>query len=523
MVLSPDDLQPTSLRRVFWVALLPLSLLLLSSFALLIVMVGRVHHNVECMGVETKEIAQARSLADELRGIEQWVVVASTLKPVERPAADADAQQHLDTAIEILQVFGPPELDPSDPAHQSDEDKLVAMVRTELSLLTRLLADPQSGLEDADPHVKKASRAAQSLATTIEEEGHTLGDHLVQSSEDFVHIVLIIAAVTFLTLVAVAILFTRRVLRPLTELRAAVVRIGDGDLDLRLPIHHNDELGMLAGTLQAMTRRLRAHQDDLEERVAQRTNELLRTARLADLGTLAAGVAHEINNPLAAIATCAEGLLRDEQRGAQTVTNGAANAPARARLSNGRDGDRSRIREYLEIIAKEAMRVRDTTSRLLAFARPESGRREPVWVAREAREVATMLDHSATRAGITLSLDLPQNLPPVLGDPADLRQVAFNLLKNAIDASPRGTTVQIRLLTRDDQIVLQVDDQGGGVAPEIRDRIFEPFVTTKSPGDGTGLGLAISHRIVTDHGGSLRLSTPPAGGTRFEMALPRLR
>jgi signal transduction histidine kinase len=316
-------------------------------------------------------------------------------------------------------------------------------------------------------------------------------------------------------LVAAMWLFRRRIMRPLAELREAVRRIGEGELELRLTVRHEDELGLLARTLQAMTGRLRAQQEDLEERVAQRTNELLRTARLADLGTLAAGVAHEINNPLAAIATCAEGLLRDEQRAlARNGPPAFAHDPA--------DG-RERIREYLGIIAKEAMRVRDTTARLLAFARPESGRREPVWLQREVREVATMLDHSATRAGVTLDLDLAQNTPPVLGDPADLRQVAFNLLKNALDASSHGGAVAIRVNQRDDNVVLEVEDHGHGVAAEIRDRVFEPFVTTKAPGDGTGLGLAISHRIVTDHGGSLRLHTPTRGGACFTVTLPRLR
>jgi len=512
---QPPEPRASSLRRVFWLALLPMSLLLLASFALIILMVSRVHHNVQRMLVETGEIAQARALADELHGIESWVQAAPTLAPVAREAVDADARQHLDAATDLLRRFGPPTPDPSDPEHQSEEDNLVGTIRTELALLRRLLVDERSGLENADPHVRAATRTAESLATKCEAEGRELGERLVQSSQDFVQFVVVSAAIAALTLVAAMWLFQRRIMRPLAELREAARRIGEGEQELRLVVRHEDELGLLARTLQAMTGRLRAQQEDLEERVAQRTNELLRTARLADLGTLAAGVAHEINNPLAAIATCAEGLLRDEQRA--LAVNGA---PGHAH--DGADG-RERIREYLGIIAKEALRVRDTTARLLAFARPESGRREPVWLQREVREVATMLDHSATRAGVTLDLDLAQNTPPVLGDPADLRQVAFNLLKNALDASSHGGAVAIRLSQRDDNVVLEVEDHGHGVAAEVRDRIFEPFVTTKAPGDGTGLGLAISHRIVTDHGGSVRLHTPSRGGACFTVTLPRLR
>ncbi|MGE3174152.1 MAG: sensor histidine kinase [Planctomycetota bacterium] len=525
--------QTHSLRRVFWVALLPLSVLMLSSIALLIVMVQRVHHNVECMYVETREIAQARTLADELRGIETWVTAAPTLPPAAREAADADALQHLDTATDIARRFAPGSddengglPDPSDPDHEANEESLARMIRTELDLLQRLLADPSSGLELADPHVRSASRAALALAAAIEHEARELGANLVQSSEEFVRIVTIIAAMAVLTLFGAALLFQRRILRPLAELRHGVLAVGDGNLDLQLPIRHNDELGILAATLQSMTRRLRRQQEDLEERVAQRTSELLRTARLADLGTLAAGVAHEINNPLAAIATCAEGLLRD-QRSARVVTQGATADPQRAAAGGAADARNadpsSRTREYLEIIAKEAMRVRDTTARLLAFARPESGRREPVWLEREVRDVATMLDHSATRADVRMELDLPASPPPVLGDPADMRQVVFNLLKNALDASPPGSRIGVSLEVRDEDLVLRVVDEGGGVPGALKERIFEPFVTTKAPGSGTGLGLAISHRIVTDHGGSLRVRDEPGGGACFELVMPRLR
>ena len=344
-MIAPQQRPSSSLRRVFWVALLPLSLVILSSFAVILLMVGRVHTNVECMYVETREIAHARSLVDELRGIESWVTAAPTLEDSERKVADADARQHLATAKSILAGFDPQEVglgvesaegpDPSDPRHQSNENRLARVVRTELNLLERLLDDPHTGLELADPHVRAASRAAMTLYGEIEDEARALGASLVESSEEFVHIVLVVAAMAGVMLLAAATLFQRRILRPLAELRDGVRQVSSGNLDLKLTIRHNDELGMLANTLLAMTERLRKYQEDLEERVKQRTSELLRTARLADLGTLAAGVAHEINNPLAAIATCAEGLLRDSQRAlaAAENANGARTAAPSAPTS----------------------------------------------------------------------------------------------------------------------------------------------------------------------------------------------
>lgn len=512
--MSDPTPRTSSLRRVFGLTLAPLSLAVVVSIALILFLVRNVHDKVECMYIETRQISQVRILADALHGIESWVAAAPKLHAAARSAADADAQQHLATAKSILQRFLPDETGVSadhkmrpgieDFTHETAEHRLAKVIQTELNLLEKLLGDRESGLQLADPHVRAASRAALELSDEIEDQARAIGASLVQTSEQFVHAVLLIALLTAALLVAGAVLFRRRILQPIARLRGAVRQIETGNLNPQIEVGLNDELGQLARTLQSMTARIRAHHVELEDRVKQRTNELLRTARLADLGTLAAGVAHEINNPLAAIATCAEGLLRDDRR---SVRGEAAD-------------DGTRNREYLEIIAKEAMRARDTTQRLLAFARPESGRRNPVWLQREAAEVVTMLDHSAQRVGVTLQVAHNQDVPPVLGDPADLRQVIFNLVKNAIDASPQGTKIRIQTRLVEGKVALEVADEGTGIRVKPIEAIFDPFVTTKEPGKGTGLGLAISHRIVTDHGGSLRAKNVDPHGAVFTMALP---
>ncbi len=509
----PDSLRQTSsLRRVFGLALVPLSLAVVASFALILVLVGNVHDKVECMYIETRQIAQARILVDAVHGIESWVAAAPQLEAAARTIADTDAHQHLSTAKSILQRFLPDATGQSadhamrpgveDLVHESNEHRLAQIIQTELGLMERLLADQQNGLQLADPHVRAAARTALELSDEIEDQARALGAGLVASSEHFVRVVLVIAIVTLALLIGAAALFRRRILTPIAQLRVAVRQIETGNLHPALKLAYQDELGVLAGTVQTMTTRLREHRLDLEQRVQQRTKELLRTARLADLGTLAAGVAHEINNPLAAIATCAEGLLRDTRR------TGAA--------KNGSD----RTEDYLQIIAKEAMRARDTTQRLLAFARPESGRRNPVSMQREVQEVVTMLEHSAQQAGIAIEVTSDPELPAVLGDPADLRQVVFNLVKNAIDASPAGAKIRIRTTLEDGQVRLDVEDEGAGITIQPIESIFEPFVTSKEPGKGTGLGLAISHRVVTEHGGSLRAKNRETRGAAFTVLLP---
>lgn len=509
----PDSLRQTSsLRRVFGLALVPLSLAVVASFALILVLVGNVHDKVECMYIETRQIAQARILVDAVHGIESWVAAAPKLEASARTIADTDAHQHLSTAKSILQRFLPDSTGESadhamrpgveDLLHESNEHRLAQIIQTELGLMERLLADPQNGLQLADPHVRAAARTALELSDEIEDQARALGAGLVASSEQFVRVVLVIAIVTLALMIAAAALFRRRILQPIAKLRVAVRQIETGNLHPAIKLAYQDELGVLAGTVETMTTRLREHRLDLEHRVQQRTKELLHTARLADLGTLAAGVAHEINNPLAAIATCAEGLLRDARRDSAS--------------RNGKD----RTEEYLQIIAKEAMRARDTTQRLLAFARPESGRRNPVSMQREVQEVVTMLEHSAQREGIGIQVSGDADVPSVLGDPADLRQVVFNLVKNAIDASPSGSQIRIQTKLEDGQVRLDVEDEGPGITIQPIESIFEPFVTSKEPGKGTGLGLAISHRVVTEHGGSLRAKNREGRGAAFTVRLP---
>jgi signal transduction histidine kinase len=171
------------------------------------------------------------------------------------------------------------------------------------------------------------------------------------------------------------------------------------------------------------------------------------------------------------------------------------------------------------IVRKESLRARDITTRLLSFAHQQPGSRGSVRLDRELTEVAAMLAHQAQQRGVRLDLETSGPQRPILGDSGELRQVLFNLLKNALDASPDGGVIRCRCTTVDGRVELTVDDQGAGVPGPLREQIFEPFFTTKAPGQGTGLGLAIAHRIVTAHGGSLAVGDAPGGGARFRVEL----
>ncbi|MFN9756566.1 MAG: sensor histidine kinase, partial [Planctomycetota bacterium] len=221
-----------------------------------------------------------------------------------------------------------------------------------------------------------------------------------------------------------------------------------------------------------------------------RTQEALRSARLAPLGTLAAGVAHEIHNPLASIVAAAAGLLR-------TARSAASADPAQV--------------EYLHILRKEALRAKDITTRLLRFAREDQGRRAPIRLADEIREVAAFLGHQLQQAGLRLELDLAAADAVIDGDAEEWRQALLNLLRNALDASPPGGVIRLQLANRDGVLRLVVADEGPGIPADLRQRVFEPFFTTKPTGQGTGLGLAITHRIVEAHGGRIYIDDAPVG------------
>jgi signal transduction histidine kinase len=497
---APKGTTLRSLRRLFWLTFLPSVVVFVSGLVLILNQVGRVHTDVRRLFEETREVDLVRALLVELKGLENWVQVAVSLPAAAHEVAKLDAHKHLVAAIEIAGRFEEHDEDPSDEEHSQAESRLLHAIETGLPMLASRFDEPDFALADAHTTVDEVVTATRSLAQSIQHENIELGNNLDQSSEDIVQLVLLLGLVGTITVTLAAVMLHRRVLRPLHELRQGAARFGEGDFAHQLPVEKQDELGLLARTMQDMAQRIEEQQLDLEARVEQRTRELLRTARLADLGTLAAGVAHEINNPLAAIATCAEGLQRSAQAG-----EGA---------------DRAQLLEYLEIIGKEAMRARDTTQRLLAFARQDSGQSSPVWLQRDLQEVAKMLEHSAAHRGIAIEVSCEEDLPPVAGQAADLRQVLFNLLKNAIDASPRDSKVVASMRKKNNRLILSIADEGHGVAPDMKEKIFEPFVTTKGPGHGTGLGLPISHRIVTGHGGHLNVEDRPAGGAVFTVDLP---
>jgi signal transduction histidine kinase len=240
--------------------------------------------------------------------------------------------------------------------------------------------------------------------------------------------------------------------------------------------------------------------------LAEVQEQLARSRRLATIGQLAAGVAHEINNPLAAITTCAEATLRDVKADPET-----------ARTAAERQWD-----YYLEEIVRQALRCKQITRGLLDLSRQKRARRDPVDLNRVIAQAAQIFGRRGEESGVRVEVSADPAVGEVATDEAMVRQVLDNLLSNALDAlGDAAGVVRISTLLDGDRVRVEVEDTGPGIPPETLARVFDPFFTTKDPGRGAGLGLAISLTLAEALGGALTVESKPGKGSRFRLWLPR--
>jgi len=301
-----------------------------------------------------------------------------------------------------------------------------------------------------------------------------------------------------------AALVARRMTRPIQELTEGAHAIARDELQTRIGVRSGDEIGALAVAFNRMAESLAEHRRELTEKNAAltRANEelrqmqeyLVRSERLAAIGQLAAGVSHEIDNPVGIILGYAELLLEDL------------------------DGADPRRDDVLAII-EECKRCKRITGGLLGFARATPARRAPVALDLLVQQTLDSLRPQKLFRGVRLRCSSAE-LPPVVADADQLRQVLVNLLLNAVQAMEGEGELAVDLFADGGCAVIQVDDSGPGVPAGLRERIFEPFFSTKAKGEGTGLGLSVCRKLVEDQGGRLSVGDSPAGGARFRLELP---
>lgn len=233
------------------------------------------------------------------------------------------------------------------------------------------------------------------------------------------------------------------------------------------------------------------------------TQAVGRAEKLAAVGRLAAGVVHEINNPLATISACAEAL---ETRVLEGVFNDSP--------------DVADLQEYLGLIRNETFRCKTITNGLLDFSRLRTGNRVPLNIGDTIKYSARLISHQSRNKKIAINLDIGESLPLVEADEGQMQQAVVALATNALDAMPDGGNLTFRAFAEKRRVIIEVRDTGIGISAEDLPKIFEPFFTTKETGKGTGLGLAVCYGIVTEHGGKLAVRSNPGIGTVFTIFLP---
>lgn len=295
----------------------------------------------------------------------------------------------------------------------------------------------------------------------------------------------------------------RALFYPIRELHRGVQKLAAGNFDSRVHIDSGDEVEELGDAFNEMADRLQAIYRDLNRQVEERSRQLIRSERLASVGFLAAGVAHEINNPLASIAFCGEAI--------QSRLDGML----------AKDGETAEVvRNYLEMIQQEAFRCKAITEKLLDFSRVGEPERVDCDLVSLVRGVLEMVQHLGRAKGRRLVYE-PTEAVFARIHPQEIKQVLLNLVINGLESTDEGGTVWVETHRRDGSVEVVVADDGCGMTDEVLQNLFEPFFTRNRTGKGTGLGLSISHLIVSQHGGNLTArSKGPGRGSTFTVRLP---
>ena len=304
---------------------------------------------------------------------------------------------------------------------------------------------------------------------------------------------LVFSVITALVPNLILVLLTVRTLsRPLQRITLAAVQVTNGgygtEVDLR---RSNDEIGVLANSFNEMSRKMASDIEQLREL----NEQLIRTEKLAAMGTLSAGVAHEVNNPLAAISSLIQMM--------QTQKNLDENT-----------------REKLTLISAQILRISQVTKDMMDFARVRPAAKNLVDINEIVETAVRFASFDKSFQTLRLNKNLTENPPPVFADADQLQQVFLNLFLNARDAMPDGGELKIETKQTENKIEIVIADSGNGISDADLKKIFDPFFTTKTAGKGTGLGLAVCYGIVTAHGGAIEVSANEAGGATFLVVLP---
>jgi two-component system NtrC family sensor kinase len=305
---------------------------------------------------------------------------------------------------------------------------------------------------------------------------------------------LVMLSVATLVSLALILLVTHLVLRPIGQIIRMSHRVVEGDLTARVEMDPPGEMGELCRAVDGMAEAVCQREERLKQATAR---QITQSEKLASIGRLASGIAHEINNPLTSVMTFAH-LLREKENLDKQDT------------------------EDLDLIIHETKRAADIVQGLLDFARERPAVKEPLSINDVVERTVRLIRNQKLFREITIEEELGGGLPPVNGDANRLQQVVLNLCLNAREAMTDRGTIHIETRAESGRVILEIRDTGHGIKAEDLEQIFEPFFSTKPVGQGTGLGLSVSYGIVDQHDGRIEVESEEGVGTRFTVLLPAL-
>lgn len=325
------------------------------------------------------------------------------------------------------------------------------------------------------------------------------------------HVAFVLAWATFLfalVLLSAAVwVFRSTIAKPLRHLAEGARKVESGDFGHRIQLNTRDEMGELADAMNGMMSHFEETRDDLDQQVRDRTRQVIRSEQLASVGFLAAGVAHEINNPLASIAMCSESL--------------EGRIVGLASESNEADASEWEVvRSYLEMIGRESFRCKQITEKLLDFSRLGEAERRATELRELVEDVVEMVRHHDSYQKKELRF-LPGDTVLAEVNAQEMKQVILNLITNGLDSLDEGGRVTVEVGQSNGMAKIVVSDNGCGMTEEVKKHLFEPFFTRRKNGQGTGIGLSITYRIIEEHEGELIAESAGVGlGASFRVTLP---
>jgi len=301
---------------------------------------------------------------------------------------------------------------------------------------------------------------------------------------------------SLLAALGLGIYLARKISGPVTVLLDGVKQVAAGDLGTKIPVETGDEIGQLALAFNDMTGKLKLHMEEIDKahsEVLKTQKQLLQSEKMAAIGQLAAGLAHEIYNPLNVISGFTEVLIK---QGQHTEAG----------------------KKHLEEIYRETGRCQNLIAELLRFAKPKKSGRDLADLGVLLGETISLVQAQAKTQGIVVTTAIPESLPAVLADKDQMKQVFLNLLLNACQAMPSGGELHIKTYVSAGSLAVDIKDTGIGIKAQDIQNIFNPFFTTKA--EGTGLGLALSFAVMESHGGAINVKSEEGKGAVFTIILP---